>query len=236
METVKLKVKLRDKMGTGYSRKLRREGGLPAILYGPHLKISLPLEIEQKDLREFISRLSKGETVITLDIINEKKKKEREVIVKDVQRDWLRGGLQHIDFYEITRGEEVSTAVPLSFIGKTEGEKLGGVVEHLLREVKIECLPRNIPLNIEVEISSLNIGDSLDIEDLAIPSGVKVVNNPEERVVTVLHPTRIEEEVEEEEEEEVEEEVEVIGKKEREGEGGEASEEVQEKPPEKSKE
>ncbi len=231
METVRLKVKLRDKVGKGYARKLRREGGLPAILYGPHLKISLPLEIEREDLREFTSRLSKGEMVITLDIINEKKNKEREVIVKDVQRDWLKGGLQHIDFYEITRGEEVSTAVPLSFIGKAEGEKLGGVVEHLLREVKIECLPSNIPLNIEVDISSLDIGDFVDIKDLAIPSGVKVVNHPEERVVAVLPPTKVEEEVEEEE---AEEEVEVIGKEEREGE--EASEEAQEKTPEKSKE
>ena len=229
MEIVRLKVKLRDKIGKGYARKLRKEGGLPAILYGPHLKISLPLEIEQEDLREFTSRLSKGETVITLDIINEKKNKEREVIVKDVQRDWLKGGLQHIDFYEITRGEEVATTVPLSFIGKTKGEKLGGVVEHLLREVKIECFPSNIPLNIEIDISSLNIGDLVNIKDLLIPSGVKVVNHPEERVVTVLHPTRVEEEVEEK----IEEEVEVIGKKEREGE--EASEEVQKKTPEKNK-
>ena len=229
METVRLKVKLRDKIGTGHARKLRKEGGLPAILYGPHLKISLPLEIEQEDLHGFTSRLSKGETVITLDIINEKKNKEREVIVKDVQRDWLKGGLQHIDFYEITRGEEVATTVPLSFIGEAKGEKLGGVVEHLLREVKIECLPSNIPLNIEVDISSLNIGDLVNIKDLLIPSGVKVVNHPEERVVTMLHPTKIEEEVEEK----IEEEVEVIGKKE--GEGEEASEEVQKKTPEKNK-
>ncbi len=229
METVRIKVKLRDKIGTGHARKLRKEGGLPAILYGPHLKISLPLEIEQEDLHGFTSRLSKGETVITLDIINEKKNKEREVIVKDVQRDWLKGGLQHIDFYEITRGEEVATTVPLSFIGEAKGEKLGGVIEHLLREVKIECLPSNIPLNIEVDISSLNIGDLVNIKDLLIPSGVKVVNHPEERVVTMLHPTRIEEEVEEK----IEEEVEVIGKKE--GEGEEASEEVQKKTPEKNK-
>ncbi len=232
METVKLKVKLRDKIGTGYARKLRKKGGLPAILYGPHLKINLPLEIEQEDLRELISRLSKGETVITLNIINEKKNKEREVIVKDVQRDWLKEGLQHIDFYEITQGEEVSTAVPLSFIGEAKGEKLGGVVEHLLREVKVECLPRNIPSHIEIDVSSLDIGDYVNIKDLTIPSGVKVVNHPEERVVTVLHPTKIEEEVEEEE---VEEEVEVIGKKEREGEGEGASEEVQKKTSEKSK-
>jgi len=231
METVRLKVKLRDKIGKEYARKLRKKGGLPAILYGPHLKISLPLEIEQEDLREITSRLSKGEMVISLDIINEKKNKEREVIIKEVQRDCLKGNFQHIDFYEITRGEEVTTTVPLSFIGEAKGEKSGGVVEHLLREVKIECLPRNIPLNIEIDVSSLDIGDFVDIRDLAIPSGVKVVNHPEERVVVVLHPTKVEEEVEEEE---AEEEVEVIGKEEREGE--EASEEVQEKTPEKSKE
>lgn len=230
MEKVRLKVKLRDRVGKQYARKLRKEGGLPAILYGPHLKISLPLEIEQEDLRKFTSRLSEGEMVITLDIINEKKNKEREVIIKDVQRDCLNGNLQHIDFYEVTRGEEVATAVPLSFIGKAKGEKSGGVVEHLLREVKIECLPQNIPLNIEIDVSSLEIGDFVDIKNLAIPSGVKIINHPEERVVTVLHPTRVEEE---EVVEEVGEEVEVIGKKEREGE--EVSEEGQEETPKKSK-
>jgi len=215
MEKISLKVKIRDKTGKEYAQKLRRKGALPAILYGPHLKKSLPLELGEEDLHGFLSHLLKGEKVITLDIINEEKNKEREVIIKDVQRDWLKGNLQHIDFYEITRGEEVSTIVPLSFIGKAKGEKMGGVVEHLLREVKIECLPKNIPSAIEVDISSLDIGDFLDIKDLVIPSGVKVINHPEERVVTVLAPTRVEEE---EVLEEKEEEVEVISRKEKEGE------------------
>ena len=231
MEKVRLKVKLRNKVGKEYARKLRKEGDLPAILYGRHLKKSLPLEVEQEDLRGFLSHL-KGEKLITLDIINEKKKKEREVIVKDVQRDWLKGTLQHIDFYEVTRGEEVTTTVPLSFMGKAKGEKMGGVVEHLLREVKIECLPRNIPSVIEIDVSSLEVGDFVDVKDLVIPSGVKIINHPEERVVTVLHPTRVEEEeiVEEAEAEEVE----VVGKKEKEEE--EVSEEKSEEEAEKSKE
>lgn len=231
MEKIILKVKLRNKVGKGYARKLRKEGDLPAILYGRHLKKSLPLEVEREDLRGFLSHL-KGERVITLDIINEKKKKEREVIVKDVQRNWLKGTLQHIDFYEVTRGEGVTTTVPLSFTGKAKGEKMGGVVEHLLREVKIECLPRNIPSVIEIDVSSLEVGDFIEVKDLVISSGVKVINHPGERVVTVLHPTRVEEEeiVEEVEAEEVE----VVGKKEKEEE--EVSEEKSEKEAEKSKE
>ena len=231
MEKISLKVKIRDKTGKEYIRKLRKKGALPAILYGPHLKRSLPLEVGREEMRSFLPHLLKGEKVITLDIINEKKNKEREVIVKDVQRDWLKGSLQHIDFYEITRGEEVSTAVPLSFIGKAKGEKMGGVVEHLLREVKIECLPKNIPSAIEVDVSSLDIGDFLDIKDLVIPSGVKIINSPEERVVAVLAPTRVEEE---EILEEKEGEVEVIAKKEKEEK--EVSEEKSEERREKSKE
>jgi len=230
MEKIRLRAKLRDKTGKEYARKLRKKGALAAILYGPHLKRSLPLEVGEEELRGFLSHLLKGEKVITLDIINEKKNKEREVIIKDVQRNWVKGSLQHIDFYEITRGEEITTTVPLSFVGKAKGEKMGGVVEHLLREVKIECLPRNIPSTIEIDVSSLDIGDFVDIKDLIIPSGVKIINHPEERVVTVLTPTRVEEEVVEE----VEEEVEVIGKKEKEGEG--VSEEKSEESSEKSKE
>jgi len=231
MEKIRLKVKLRDKTGKEYARKLRKKEILPAVLYGPHLKKSLSLEVELKDLRSFLSHFHEKEKIITLDIVDQKVNKKREVIIKEVQRNWVSGSLQHIDFYEITRGEKITTMVPLSFVGKAQGEKLEGIVEHLVREVEVECLPRNLPSAIEVDITSLDTGDFLEVKDLTVPSEVKVITHPQEVVVSVVSPMRKEEE-EKVEEEEIAEEVEVVGKKEEKAEEvpGKEEKEVEETP------
>lgn len=227
MKRLTLEAKLREKTGKGYARKLRREGMIPAILYGSHLKESIPLELERKELKDIISHRSPHEQILNLDIVNQRGNKKREVIVKSVQRNWLRGGLQHIDFLEVTRGEKLTTTVLLSFVGKTQGEKVGGVVEHLVREVEVECLPKDIPAVIEVDVSSLDIGDSLKVKDLKVPPQVKVLTYLEETVVSVVAPVREEVVVAEEEEEEAvpAEEVELVdGKKEKEEEETEKKE------------
>ncbi len=228
MEKIRLKVKLRDKTGKEYARKLRKKEILPAVLYGPHLKKSLSLEVELKDLRSFLSHFHEKEKIITLDIVDQKVNKKREVIIKEVQRNWVSGSLQHIDFYEITRGEKITTMVPLSFVGKAQGEKLEGIVEHLVREVEVECLPRNLPSAIEVDVTSLDTGDFLEVKDLIVPSEVKVITHPQEVVVSVVFPMRKEEE-EKVEEEEIAEEVEVVGKKEKKAEEVPGKEEKEKK-------
>ena len=212
MEKLTLKAKLREKTGKGYARKLRREGMLPAILYGPHLKESISLEVERKELKDIVSHRSPHEQILTLDIANQKANKKWEVIIKSAQRNWLKGGIQHIDFLQVTRGEKLTTTVPLSFVGKTSGEKEGGIVEHLVRAVEVECLPGDIPPVIEVDVTLLDIGDSLRVRDLKVSPEVKVITHPEEIVVSVISPAR-EEVVETEEEEVSPEEVEVVGEK-----------------------
>lgn len=238
MEKVRLEAKLRNKTGKEYVRKLRKKEILPAVLYGPHLKKSLSLEIELKDLRSFFSHFYKKGKIIALEIVDQKVNEPREVIIKEIQRNWVSGSLQHIDFYEITRGEKVTTVVPLSFVGKAQGEKSGGIVEHLVREVEVECFPRDLPSAIEVDITSLNTGDFLEVKDLTLSSGVKVITHPQEVVVSVVSPMRKEEE-EKVEEEEIAEEVEVVGKKEKEVEetaGKGEKEKKEEKTPGKEKE
>ena len=217
MEEPKLRAKIRDKMGKGYARKLRKRGSLPAILYGRHLRESIPLEIEMEELRQFLSlHPAAREKVFTLNLIDEKANEKREVIIKSFQRDPVKRELQHIDFYEITRGEKITTIVPLSFVGKAQGVKKGGIVEYLQREVEIECFPRDIPTTIEVDLTPLDIGDSLSVKDLKVPSKVKILTYPEERIVSIVPPARREEV--EEEVKAAPEEVEVVGKKEKEAE------------------
>ena len=218
MKRLTLKAKLREKTGKGYARKLRREGMIPAILYGHHLKGSISLEVERKELKDIMSHRSPHEQILTLDIVNQKANKKWEVIVKSTQKNWLKGGVQHIDFLQVTRGEKLTTTVPLSFVGKTRGEKIGGIVEHLVREVEVECVPRDIPPVIEVDVTLLGIGDSLRVRDLKVSPEVKVITHLEEIVVSVISPAR-EEVVVTEEEKVSPEEVEVVGEKKEEEEG-----------------
>jgi len=208
MEKRKLKVKLRDRTGKEYVKKLRKNGLLPAVLYGPHLKKSLPLEVDMKELRSFLSQSDKAK-IITLEITDQKTDKQHNVIIKDSQWDLIKGDLQHLDFYAVTRGETVTTTVPISFVGKSQGEKIGGIVEHLVRELEIECLPKDLPSIIEVDITPLGLGDSLSVGDVKVPSGIKVLTHPQEVVVSVVLPAK--EEVKVEEKEAVEE-VEVVDK------------------------
>lgn len=208
MEKRKLKVKLRDRTGKEYVKKLRKNGVLPAVLYGPHLKKSLPLEVDIKELRSFLSQSDKAK-IITLEITDQKTDKQHNVIIKDSQWDLIKGDLQHLDFYAVTRGETVTTTVPISFVGKSQGEKIGGIVEHLVRELDLECLPKDLPSIIEVDITHLGLGDSLSVGDVKVPSGIKVLTHPQEVVVSVVLPAK--EEVKVEEKEAVEE-VEVVGK------------------------
>ena len=208
MEKRKLKVKLRDRTGKEYVKKLRKNGLLPAVLYGPHLKKSLSLQIDIKELRSFLSQSDKAK-IITLEITDQKTDKQHNVIIKDSQWDLIKGDLQHLDFYAVTRGETVTTTVPISFVGKSQGEKIGGIVEHLVRELDLECLPKDLPSIIEVDITPLGLGDSLSVGDIKVPSGIKVLTHPQEVVVSVVSPAKEEVKVEEKE---AAEEVEVVGK------------------------
>lgn len=228
MEESILKVRLRNKKGKSYTRKLRRKGEVPAVLYGHHLNKNLLLEVESRELHTFLSRYFQGEKVAKLQIVDDEENKQREVIVKSVQWDPVKRFLQHVDFYEITRGEKITATVPLSFVGKSRGERGGGIVEHFLREIEIECLPMDIPSVIEVDINSLDIGDSFYVKDLKVSPKITIKSPSQEIVVSIASP-REEEKLEEKEEAK---EVEVITEK-KEEEAEEKSEEKKSKKVEK---
>ena len=212
MEKSVLKAKIRDKTGKSYVKKLKKRGYSPGVLYGPHLKKSLSLEIDTKELMSFIHGLSGEEKVITLQLTNQTKNKEREVIIKDIQSSLLKGEIQHVDFYEITRGEKITTLIPLLLVGEERVTKKGGVVERLIREIEIECFPKDIPPHIEVDLINLNVGDLIRTKDLNLPLKVKLITNPEEMVVSVVSSISEKELEKLEEEKKAPEEVEVVSK------------------------
>ncbi len=178
METVKLQATPRKGTGKGIARKLRREGLLPAVIYGGGRPEATPIAIKTSDLKR-IKHIS-GLIYINLD------GEERACILKDVQYNYLGDVPLHVDFHEVTFGETITTTVEIEFIGTPVGVKEeNGVLEIFLREVEIETLPKSIPEKLVVDISKLHAGEVIHIKDIPIPEEVKILGDSETAVVVV---------------------------------------------------
>ncbi len=177
MEEVKITATRRG-TGKGVARKLRREGLLPAIIYGGGRPEATPIAIKASDLRKLLHHSG----LIEIDLEGE----QRVCILKDVQFNYLGDVPVHVDFQEVTFGETISTTVELEFVGTPVGVEEGGVLEILMREVEIEALPKAIPEKITVDISSLGLGDALHVEDIPTPEGVKITEDPSATVAVVV--------------------------------------------------
>ena len=195
----------RKELKKGPSRRLRKEGKIPAVIYG-HDK---PKNISV-DRKEFHSKFknSSASTILKIKV----GKKEYEVLVKGFQEDYIHEVITHIDFYELERGKLLKTKIPVHMVGSAIGVREGGLLEQRIHELEIECLPKDIPEVIEVDIENLGIGESVHVEDLKISDGVKVLNLPGQTIVSityvkeVVEPEAEEEEIEEEADTEEEEE------------------------------
>lgn len=230
MSEVVLKVEKREEIGKGAARKLRREGYVPAVIYGQGFETK-SLSVEKKQVREAVFGDSK---LIQLKLKGNKK--PTTAMIKQVDFDPITDEILHVDFQRIKMDEKITTVAPVIIVGEEEspGVKVGGITQHGLREIGVECLPNDIPSQIEVDISPLEMGDSIRVKDLQLPEDVETTENPEEPIVTIVPPIIYEEEVEEEEIEEIEAgEVPTVAETE---EAEEAKEEVEEKPEEEKKE
>ena len=217
MPRPKLLAKLRTKLGKEASKKLRQKGLVPAICYGPRTD-AVPLTLDPKELMKTIHM---GENVlIDLMIQDGKKAAQKVVVVRDLQLDPIKDQCIHADLFEVVMDEEISVEVPIVLVGKPEGVKMGGVLEQITREITVECLPADIPQSIDVDVSHLNIGDTIHIGDVGLEKG-KVLVDAATTLATVVAPTVEKVVVEEEVEDEVaeaEEAKEVEGEVEAEGE------------------
>ncbi|MCK5553648.1 MAG: 50S ribosomal protein L25 [Deltaproteobacteria bacterium] len=198
MPKPKLSAKIRMQFGKEASKKLRQKGLIPAICYGPKTE-PVPLSLDTKELMKTVGM---GENVlIDLMIGDGKKAAQKVVVVRDLQIDPIKDQYIHADLFEVVMDEEISVEVPVVLVGNPEGVKMGGVLEQITREVTVECLPGDIPQNIEVDVSHLEIGDTIHIGDIKLDK-VNVMVDSTTTVVTLVPPTVekvvVEEEVEEE--------------------------------------
>jgi large subunit ribosomal protein L25 len=193
-----LAVESREGTGKGIARRLRVAGRVPAVVYG-HGKESVSLTLDARVLEAMLRKSHAGlNTLIELE--GDAKVAGRTVLVKDLQRDPVRGFVIHADLFEIDTTERISVSVPVHVTGTAEGVTLGGLLDHVLREIELDCLPNAIPDEFVVDVTSLNMGDAIHVSDLAVPDGVHIRTHTELPVVSVVAPT-IEEEPDVDEEE-----------------------------------
>lgn len=163
-------------------RRLRREGFVPAVVYGPHLE-STPIAVEYSALERLLSRITRS-TRIELEVDG----KKHYVFIRELQRDPITDRLIHVDFYAPEPGRVMSMDVPLRFVGTPAGVKEGGILEHIHEEIPVEGPLEAIPPYIEVDISGLGLDEALLVRDLPLPEGLRALLPPDEAVVTVLPP------------------------------------------------
>ncbi|MGI6605249.1 MAG: 50S ribosomal protein L25 [Firmicutes bacterium] len=191
--------KKRTRVGTGASHADRAAGWVPVVLYGEGVDGSLALTVEQGRLEKLLSTNAEG-SIVTVKVEGEA---EFPAMIKEVQYHPVRGTVRHVDFQGISLSKELKTVVPILLSGTPVGVREGGVMQHQLREVEVECLPQDLPEHIEADISHLGIGDVLFVRDLVIPAGVKILSDGEEVIVTILAVRAASAEEEEGEQEDV---------------------------------
>ena len=187
-----LAVELRDGTGKSVTRKLRRAGRVPAVVYG-HGKASVSLTFDPKSLESILKTSDAGvNTLIGLE--GDSAIAGKTVLVKELQRDPIYGSLVHADLFEVDPEEKIAVSVPVHVVGVAEGITMGGILDHALREIELECLPSAIPDAIELDVTSLKLGESIHVRDLTVAEGISVRTHDELPVVSVILPTVVEEE------------------------------------------
>jgi large subunit ribosomal protein L25 len=185
METITLAVEPRQRQGKGAAGRLRRQGRVPGVFYGPG-KHASPFSI---DAREFHFKIAGLEGSHLIQLSSAAPEFQSKIaILKEVQRHPLTSALVHIDLYEVDVDKPIQVTVPLHFVGKAEGVTAGGVLQPLMREITVECLPREIPEFIEVDVSHLKIHDTIRISGIVLPTGVKAVFDADESIVSIAAP------------------------------------------------
>lgn len=188
MATEHLDVVVREGRGRSYRNRLRAEGKIPAVVYGRAVG-SLPVEVETRAMERLIDRHGAG-GLVELSLKGSGRAKKYHAIIKDIQYHPVKRHLQHVDFQQISLKEEVTTHVPLRLVGEAHGAKKGGLVEQHLRQAEVSCLPTRIPEAIDVDISGLDLGESLHVKDLEVPEGVRLLTDEEISVVSIIAPRR----------------------------------------------
>ena len=188
-----LTVEMRGSAGKGVARKLRAVGRIPAVFYGRR-EAAVPITLDPRSLRGLLEGSEAGmNTLINLHVEGGGALEGKTVLIKELQRDPVWGQYLHADFYAVDLEQTVEVSVPIHITGRAAGVELGGILDHALRELDLGCLPLAIPKQVEIDVSALEIGDSLHVRDIVLPAGVTLRSDPDLPVVSIVPPSVSEE-------------------------------------------
>jgi large subunit ribosomal protein L25 len=182
MET-KLQAEKRDETGKGVARRLRAGGRVPGVLYGQGVE-PVALSVDAREMFHILHGAAGANALVDLVVDGS----EHLVLAREIQRDYIHNSLIHIDFLAVSRTQAITVNVPVVETGEAAGVKEGGVVEHHLREVAVECFPQDVPDQIEIDITELELGDMVHVSDLMAPKGVTILTNSEDAVLSIITP------------------------------------------------
>jgi len=175
-----LQAELRNELTKGANNRLRKTGKIPAVVYGHGEPKSIA--IDEREFSNSFKKISENE-IINLTI----GKADHKVLIKDYQRNYLKGTILHLDFFEIVKGHKLRTHVPIKIIGQAPGVREGGILEHSLHSFDIECLAEALPETIEIDVSELSTGHAIHVRDVKAPTGIKILNHIDQVVASIAH-------------------------------------------------
>jgi large subunit ribosomal protein L25 len=198
MELAQLKIEIRQGSGKGAARRLRMGNKLPGIIYGPGEE-SIKVQVDPTEIRKAVRSHEGSLPVFSIIGVKDAEKLTGNVVlVRELQTDPVTHDYLHVDFMKVDLSKQITVEVPIHFVGKALGTKEGGIIDEPVRKLDVKCFPTDIPEFIDVDISSLNVGDSIHIQDVRLPKACTVDLSINYTVVSVILPKRGKEEVTEE--------------------------------------
>jgi len=192
MAMMELTAVRRHGSGKEGARKLLSRGKVPGIMYGKGLA-TRSIEFDRRDLEKFLSVARRGTVIVRMNVQDEAEAKESYAVLKDIQTNPRTDRVIHVDFYEVAFGKKFRIEVPIRIKGKAAGIEQGGIVEQVTRSLEVECLPANVPEFLEMDVTPLEIGDSLHLKDVKFPEGVQPLEKDMTTTIVSVHAPRVEE-------------------------------------------
>jgi large subunit ribosomal protein L25 len=188
MEAVEIAIERRTDTGKGAVRRLRRAGVVPGVFYGPK-RSTVQITVSAAEFERKLLHLEGSHLIRLVHGASDAELHDKMALLREMQLHPVSGAVLHADFYEVDLTERLVVSVPLHFVGKAAGVVVGGILQPILREIEVECLPTEIPEFLEIDVSPLGIHEALHVSDLTLPVGVTPVGDPTRTVVTVVPPT-----------------------------------------------
>jgi large subunit ribosomal protein L25 len=193
-QQVKLKAQKRTVIGRNAIKKIKKEGLVPGVIYGSQAE-PMALQVEARALTSVLAHALSEHVLVELEIVDGSQSNSRLALIQEVQHHPLKRELLHVDFHAVSATEKITSEVPIEAVGDALGVRtFGGLLEHSLRTLEVECFPQDLPEIVRIDVTNLNIGESLHVRDIPLPSGVESLTPADLTVVSVV-ASRVGEEV-----------------------------------------